>query len=278
MTRGLTYERYLRLPLLLDQQHREGPPGARDEMLFITVHQVHELWFKLLLHELADARDLLLAGETRLPLRRLHRCQEIQRLLVQQVGLLDTMTQQGFAEFRAALGSASGGQSMQFMEIQILSGLNEPQSALRLNRLAPQDADRLPRRRREPSLWDGYLAALAGAQFDVSTREGRRTAYAQIACGDHHNGTLWTLHELTEALVEHDQAWSIWRARHALAAERQIGAGRGTGGTPGGSYLWSRVPIRFYPELWEARGVPHQAPAAGSESPTVPTWRQGARS
>jgi tryptophan 2,3-dioxygenase len=197
----------------------------------------------------------MLAGDARTPLHRLRRCQEIERLLVQQVGVLDTMTPQGFAQFRPALGSASGGQSVQFMEIQILSGLREPRSTSVLRRFAPNDVDRLHRRLEEPSVWDGYLAVLAKAQFDVSTRESRRAAYTQIACGQNRDEALWTLHDLTEALLEHDQVWSMWRARHALAAERQIGAKRGTGGSTGGSYLWSRVATRFYPELWEARGV-----------------------
>ena len=105
---------------------------------------------------------------------------------------------------------------------------------------------------------------LAKAHFDVSTREHRQAAYAQIAHGQSRDQTLWTLHDLTEALIEHDQVWSMWRARHALAAERQIGAKRGTGGSTGGSYLWSRVTARFYPELWESRGMLDLPPAVGS--------------
>jgi tryptophan 2,3-dioxygenase len=218
------------------------------------VHQVYELWFKVLLFELSDARDRMLSGDARVPLLRLRRCQEIERLLIQQIGVLDTMTPHGFAQFRRALGSASGGESVQFMEIEILSGLAGPHGSARLNTLPPRDLDRLRRRQDEPTLWDGYLAVLAHAGLEASTPEGRQAAYVEIARGREGDQRLWMVNQLTEALLDHDQAWSTWRARHALAAERQIGARRGTAGSTGGSYLWSRVAVRFYPELWESRG------------------------
>jgi tryptophan 2,3-dioxygenase len=267
----ITYPSYLRLPVLLDQQHGAGPPGAHDEILFIAMHQVYELWFKVLLIELADARDRMLAGEARVPRLRLHRCHEIERLLVQQFGVLDTMTPQGFAEFRSALGSASGGQSVQFMEIETLSGATCPRWASGPDWLAPGDLDRLRSRQHEPSLWDGYLALLAHTGFDVSTPERRRAAYVQIASGRTDDEALWMVRELTEALVDHDQAWSTWRARHALAVERQIGARPGTAGSTGGSYLWSRVSARFYPELWEARG---DLSVAAEMAPPIAQQRQ----
>ena len=56
----LTYGSYLRLPQLLDSQHLESDPPAHDELLFITIHQVYELWFKQLLHEVAAARDAMM--------------------------------------------------------------------------------------------------------------------------------------------------------------------------------------------------------------------------
>ena len=111
---------------------------------------------------------------------------------------------------------------------------------------------RLRARLDEPSLWDGYLALLDRAGFDVSTVESRFTAYRTIAHDREQFGALW---DLAEALVEHDQAWSLWRARHVLMAERQIGTKPGTGGSAGGAYLRSRIELRFYPELWELRTV-----------------------
>ena len=104
----LTYGAYLRLPELLDQQVPESSPPAHDELLFITIHQVYELWFKLLLAELTDARDRMLAGETYLPRVRLERCHVVERVLVNQVDVIDTMTPQDFLAFRTKLAPASG--------------------------------------------------------------------------------------------------------------------------------------------------------------------------
>jgi tryptophan 2,3-dioxygenase len=249
------YAGYLRLPTLLEQQVGVGPPGAHDELVFIAVHQAAELWFKVLLHELADARDAMLGGDPLRPIRRLRRCHQIELLLVEQLRVLDTIEPPEFAAFRPALGTASGGQSAQFWEIEAISGAEPgwPEA-----RLPAADVLRLRRRGREPTLWDGYLAVLARAGFDTRTAAARSRAYADVAaqrCCPRPDRALWLVGELTEALVDHDQAWSQWRGRHVLTAQRQIGAGPGTGGTAGGAYLWSRVSGRFFPELWAARGA-----------------------
>jgi tryptophan 2,3-dioxygenase len=246
----LTYGAYLRLGELLDQQLPESDPPAHDELLFITIHQVYELWFKLLLAELSDARDRMLAGESYLPRVRLERCHTIERVLVNQVDVIDTMTPQDFLAFRNKLAPASGFQSTQFREIEFLSGLKDPGYLSRFRGLSDVERLRLQRRLDEPSLWDGYLAVLAKEGFDISTADERFSAYLRIARDRSRYGHLW---DLAEALVDHDQAWSLWRARHVLMAERQIGTKAGTGGSAGGAYLRSRIELRFYPELWEMR-------------------------
>jgi tryptophan 2,3-dioxygenase len=246
----LTYGAYLRLADLLEQQIAESSPPAHDELLFITIHQVYELWFKLLLAELTDARDRMLSGETYLSRVRLERCHAVERVLISQVDVIDTMTPQDFVVFRNKLAPASGFQSAQFREIEFLSGLKDPAYLRRFRGLADTERDRLRRRLDEPSLWDGFLAVLSKAGFDVDTPERRFAAYGEIARDRERHGPLW---DLAEALVTHDQAWSLWRARHVLMAERQIGTKPGTGGSAGGAYLRSRIEMRFYPELWELR-------------------------
>jgi tryptophan 2,3-dioxygenase len=243
----LTYGTYLRLAELLDQQRPESTPAAHDELLFITIHQVYELWFKVLLAELSDARDRMLAGESYLPRVRLERCLAIERVLVGQVDVIDTMTPQDFEVFRSELAPASGFQSTQFREIEFVSGLKD---ARYLRRLSKDDTERLRRRLDEPSLWDAFLAVLAKEGFAVKEEEERFDAYLRIARDRSRYGHLW---DLAEALLDHDQAWSLWRARHVLMAERQIGTKPGTGGSAGGAYLRTRVELRFYPELWELR-------------------------
>src|SRR5262252_237076 len=248
----LTYGGYLRLAELLAQQVPESDPAAHDELLFITIHQVYELWFQLLLHELTDARDRMLAGESYLPRVRLDRCGAIERVLVGQVDVIDTMTPQDFLEFRTKLAPASGFQSAQFREIEFLSGLKDPSFLERFRGLSLTEAERLRRRLDEPSLWDAFLELLGDHGFDMATPASRFAAYRRIAADREKYGQLW---DLAEALVDHDQAWSLWRARHVLMAERQIGTKPGTGGSAGGAYLRSRVDLRFYPELWELRST-----------------------
>jgi len=246
----LTYGSYLRVAEILNQQVLESDPPAHDELLFITIHQVYELWFKQLLHELTDARDLMLAGEAYRPRVRLKRCQVIQRVLVHQVDIIDTMTPQDFVAFRNKLAPASGFQSAQFREIEFLSGLKDPTYLRRFKGLSELEQGRLNRRLEEPSLWDGFLAVLANAGFPVADEEERAAALLTIAADRAHYGQLW---DLAEALVDHDQCAALWRSRHVLMAERQIGTKMGTGGSVGSDYLRSRTPIRFYPELWSLR-------------------------
>jgi tryptophan 2,3-dioxygenase len=246
----LTYGEYLHLTDLLLQQVPESDPPAHDELLFITIHQVYELWFKLLLAELTDARDRMLAGETYLPRVRLARCHTVERVLIEQVNVIDTMTPQDFLVFRSKLAPASGFQSVQFREIEFLSGLRDPGYVRRFRGLSEPERARLQRRLAEPSLWDGFLAVLRQSGFTVDTSEERFEAYLRVAGDRERYGQLW---DLAEALVDHDQAWALWRARHVLMAERQIGTKPGTGGSAGGAYLRSRVELRFYPELWELR-------------------------
>lgn len=248
----LSYGSYLRLSELLDQQVPVTEPPAHDEPLFIVIHQVYELWFRLLLHELSDARDRMLAGEAYLPRMRLQRAHAIQRVLIEQVDVLDTMTPQDFLAFRASLAPASGFQSVQFREIEFVSGVKEPAYLERLRDASEAERARLRRRLDEPTLWDGLVALLTKAGFDVSTEDTRRDGLLAVSRDRVAYGLLW---DLAEALVEHDSLWAQWRSRHVLMVERQIGTKSGTGGSTGAPYLRSRLGLRFYPELWDLRSA-----------------------
>ena len=230
----------------------ESDPPAHDELLFITIHQVYELWFQLLLAELTDARDRMLAGEVYLPRVRLERCHVIERVLVGQVDVIDTMTPQDFLAFRTKLAPASGFQSAQFREIEFISGLKDARYLDRFRGLTATERTRLQARLDEPSLWDGYLARWQGRLRRRHASRTGSTAYRRSRTTGSATAPLW---DLAEALVDHDQAWSLWRARHVLMAERQIGTKPGTGGSAGGAYLRSRLDLRFYPELWELRSL-----------------------
>ncbi len=172
----LTYGSYLRLPQLLDSQHLESEPPAHDELLFITIHQVYELWFKQLLHEVTAARDAMLGGESGGRLwwaqHLMARVHVIERVLVQQVDVLETMTPQDFLEFRQRLAPASGFQSVQFRELEFLSGAKDPSYLTRFKGITSAEQQHLDARLAEPTLWDAFLAVLGSV--GLADRHRRR--------------------------------------------------------------------------------------------------------
>ena len=254
----LTYGSYLQLPTLLGAQRCEsgggdGPP-AHDELLFITIHQVYELWFQQLLHEVGAARDAMAAG---VPGGRLwwaqhllQRVHVIERTLVQQVDVLETMTPQDFLEFRQRLAPASGFQSVQFRELEFVSGAKDAGYVERFRGLTPDEQARLARRLEEPTLWDAFLVALSSAGLEVGTDEQAAASLRTVANDRDTYAALWAL---AEALLQHDELAASWRARHVVMVERMIGAKSGTGGSSGSTYLRSRLPLQYYPLLWELR-------------------------
>jgi tryptophan 2,3-dioxygenase len=246
----LTYGTYLHLPDLLRQQVPLANPPAHDELLFITVHQVYELWFKQLLFELVAARDAMDAGETWLARHLMQRAQVIERLLVSQIDVLETMTPQDFLQFRANLAPASGLQSVQFRELEFLSGAKDDRFVARFRKLTDDERARLSRRLAEPSLWDAFLGLLGRRGLDVSSDENVSESLLKIARDRAEYDDLW---QLSESLLNHDEVAALWRARHVQMVERQIGTKSGTGGSTGAPYLHRRVPLRYYPLLWELR-------------------------
>ncbi len=248
--RRLCYGSYLRLPQLLSQQVPESDPPAHDELLFITIHQVYELWFQLVLHELTSARDAMFAGDLWTARHLLGRVHVIERVLVEQIPVLETMTPQDFLAFREKLAPASGFQSVQFREIEFLSGIKDPRYLDRLADAADEERTRLTRRLAGPTLWDGFLATLAARGLPAYDEEGLRASLLALAGDRKSYGDLW---DLAEALLQHDELSAQWRARHVTMVERQIGTKSGTGGSTGAPYLRSRLGLRYYPLLWELR-------------------------
>lgn len=246
----LTYGSYLRVPQLLDQQRLESVPPAHDELLFITVHQVYELWFQLLLHELDAVRAAMIEGRLWWARHLLRRVQSIENVLINQIAVLETMTPQDFLEFRAVLAPASGFQSVQFRELEFLSGSKDPRYLQRFVGLSDEERARLERRLSEPSLWDAFLTVLAAAGLDVSSDEQTLASLLLIARDRSTYGELW---ELSESLLDHDEAAALWRSRHVAMVERQIGTKSGTGGSTGAPYLRSRLGMHYFPLLWELR-------------------------
>jgi tryptophan 2,3-dioxygenase len=250
----LTYGSYLRLPQLLDAQHLESDPPAHDELLFITIHQVYELWFKQLLHEVAAARDAMSGGIDGGRLwwaqHLLARVHVIERVLVHQVDVLETMTPQDFLEFRQRLAPASGFQSVQFRELEFLSGAKDPSYVERFRGITEAEQRHLDARLAEPSLWDAFVDVLRSAGLATDDDAAISASLRVVAHDRSQYAVVWAL---AEALLQHDELAAGWRARHVVMVERMIGSKSGTGGSSGSGYLRSRLPVRYYPLLWDLR-------------------------
>jgi tryptophan 2,3-dioxygenase len=246
----LTYGSYLRLDDLLAAALPQSEPPAHDELLFITVHQVYELWFRQVLFELEASRDAMTEGATWLARHLLRRVHAIERLLISQVDVLETMTPQDFLQFREGLAPASGFQSVQYRELEFLSGLKDAAFLARFRSPTDAERERLARRLDEPSLWDAFLALLRSRDLPVAHDEEVLASLRLIAADRASHDDLW---QLAEDLVTHDELAGLWRARHVAMVERQIGTKSGTGGSTGAPYLRRRVQLHYYPLLWELR-------------------------
>ena len=245
----LTYGSYLKVDDLLGLQHRLSRPEHHDEMLFIVIHQIYELWFKQLLHELDATIEALDRDELLRVSKYFRRVHTIQRLLESQVDVLETMTPQEFNTFRDNLNPASGFQSIQFREIEFLCGVRRTEALAHIQMDDTQRA-RLEARLEAPSLYDRVKALLARRGFATETGapliESLRTIYT-------HAEANYDLYLLLEDLIEFDERFLLWRGRHVRMVERMIGQRTGTGGSSGAKYLHGTLEHRFFPELWEVR-------------------------
>lgn len=260
----LTYGGYLRVPELLGLQTLQSEPGQHDETLFIIIHQVYELWFKQMLHEVDTILTMLDRDQALAALRLVRRCIEIQRVLIAQIAVLETMTPMDFLAFRDHLMPASGFQSVQFRELEFVSGLKND----RFLRNFPADSpeyQQLKQRLDGPTLGQAFDRLLTRRGFpmpehrDGATHDQRIASLVRLYQEPEQHYDLFLL---AESLIEYDAEFCLWRLRHVKMVERMIGTKQGTGGSAGAAYLKSTVEQRFFPELWEVRS--HLSKTAGS--------------
>ena len=245
----LTYNEYLKVPELLELQRTLSDPVSHDEQLFIIIHQTYELWFKQILHELDACAAWLTAGRMFRANHSLRGVISIERILVTQIHILESMAPIGFLEFRDRLNPASGFQSMQFRELEFLSGAKDEKilASFRRDEFA---FERLQRRFDEPSLADVFWLLTESHGFKASGHDERIATTVEILT---HPDKYPELYNLQDLLIEHDELIVSWRHNHILMVERMLGMKRGTGGSEGVGYLASTLSKKFFPELWEAR-------------------------
>jgi len=255
----LTYSSYLEIDELLSLQVPRSDGPEHDEMLFIVIHQVYELWFKQVLHEVGLLQRSLEANDPATVLDTFKRTLTILKTLVAQVDVLETMTPTSFASFRARLESASGFQSAQFREVEFALGKKHP-GMVRHHPEGSPGREHLEALLDRPTLWDSFLRFLAARGHAVPeallARDVRRPpepseALQEILLGIYRDDHL--CRQVCERMVDLDEGLQEWRYRHVKMVERTIGSKTGTGGSSGAEYLRRSLFQPLFPDLWEMR-------------------------
>jgi len=255
-----SYGDYLQLTQLLSAQR---PMSAEhDELMFIVVHQVSELWIRLFLHELQLVQSCVVKDNLDPTFKALQRISKVQAQLFGVWEVLATMTPADYTAFRNSLGRSSGFQSLQYRLLEFHLG-NKNADMVRVHQRDVADYEQLNRALHAPSLYDEVLRLLSrrgyGIPSELLDRDFSEPYVASKAVtgawlGVYHNAEKdWDLYELAEALVDLDHRFQLWRFQHMKTVERIIGYKPGTGGTGGVSYLAKALELRFFPELWQAR-------------------------
>ena len=268
--KAVTYTTYLKVDELLSLQQPLSDGPEHDELLFITIHQVYELWFQQILHELAALQPALETGDTHRSLALLGRVRSIMKTCVQQIDVLETMTPLQFQSFRARLSSASGFQSAQFRELEAVLGRRDHAGAdaaqgsgmKMAEHLVPGSSARVrvEAAMSRPGVWDsamrycnqhGHAMPADALTRDVTTPWEPREDVQAVLVTLHHSDPESSL--VCEALVDLDEGLGEWRYRHVKMVERTIGRKPGSGGSSGVGYLASTLFNPVFPDLWAIR-------------------------
>jgi tryptophan 2,3-dioxygenase len=258
-TPAVTYGSYLRIDDLLGLQQPRSEGPEHDELLFIVIHQVYELWFKEILHELDRVRALLAADDMHRAQHTMKRILTILKVMVAQLDILETMTPLEFQSFRSRLEAASGFQSDQFRQLEFVLGFK---TAGAVERFPPQSRGRsaLELRWTEPTLWDAFAEYLKGEGYSVPASVLERDVTGAIEASPEMQEILIRIYrtdpknsEFCERLVDLDEGIQEWRYRHVKMVQRTIGMKHGTGGSSGAKYLATTLARPAFPDLWEIR-------------------------
>ncbi|MFI5207343.1 MAG: tryptophan 2,3-dioxygenase [Gemmatimonadales bacterium] len=255
---SVSYGSYLRIAELLRLQVPLSDPEQHDEMLFIVVHQVYELWFRLVLHEVDRCCEELTANDLFGAIARFKRLRTVLKTLVSQLDILETMTPLSFLTFRDRLETASGFQSAQFRALEFVLGHKRPEMLAHY----PDAAERamLERRLNERTLVDHFYDFLkargAAVPAALLARDVRQSAAASPELQPELVRLFRTAPDvaiLLELMTDFDEGLQEWRYRHVKMVERTIGNKQGTGGSSGADYLKRTLFHPIFPDLWAIR-------------------------
>jgi tryptophan 2,3-dioxygenase len=254
--KSLTYTSYLALEEILGAQRPSSE--EHDELLFIVVHQVYELWFKQLIHELRYLQRMLEDGNDARAFATFKRVLTILKLVVAQLDVIETMTPVQFLAFRERLESSSGFQSGQFRELEAILGRRDP-GVLTAYHEGSVDHEAVKAALERPSLYDSFLRYLAGKGYDVPREVLERDVRQPVQESQAVQAVLLAAYrddaapaQVAERLVDFDEGFMEWRYHHVKMVERTIGTRTGTGGY-GAEYLRSTLHQPFFPDLWSIR-------------------------
>lgn len=261
-TRHMSYGEILQVKTLLNLQRTFQDPPEPDEMLFVIIHQVSELWLKLMHHELVETRRYLQLDQLGPAMKNIDRIKAIQRQLIGAWETLLTMTPADYLTFRDALGTSSGFQSYGYRQIEFILG-NKDASTLKVHRHDAQVMEALNAALTKPSLYDEVMMMLARKGFDVPQDLLERD-FSQPYSGDPRvvriwvqiysdTDRYWELYALGEKLMDMETLFQRWRCDHATAVERVIGMHPGTGGSSGVGFLKKALELKFFHDLYDLR-------------------------
>ena len=257
-----SYGDFLELKTLLSIQKTFQDPAEPDELLFVIIHQVSELWLKLMHHQLVEVRRFLRQDAFGPALKNIDRIKAIQRQLIAAWETLLTMTPADYMTFRDALGSSSGFQSYGYRQIEFILG-NKDTSTLKVHEHDPEVMEELNAALTKPSLYDEVIMMLARQGFDVPQDLVERD-FSQPYAGDprivkiwvevyRNKDKYWDLYALAEKLMDVETLFQRWRFDHATAVERVIGMQPGTGGSSGVAFLKKALELKFFHDLYDMR-------------------------
>jgi tryptophan 2,3-dioxygenase len=254
---SLTYSSYLALDEILGAQRPRTE--EHDELLFIVIHQVYELWFKQLLHEGAQLQRRLEDGDTPHALHTLKRMLTILKTVVAQIDVLETMTPRQFLTFRDRLEAASGFQSAQFRELEAFLGRRDDSALHAYDPGSPEHA-RIVAAMERPSLFDSFVRYLANQGYSAGTTALDRDVTQPLEASEAVQQALLAAYaddgepaQVCERMIDLDEGVMEWRYRHVQMVRRTIGDKRGTGGSPGAAYLATTLLRPAFPDLWAVR-------------------------